>query len=145
MDAPGAPAAAAATSALDLDTAAIAGVLGAHGKVNGGVYQVSVPRSEIIREGGHVVPPSMGVATALNFQPTGNGRAAVTGDFVLRGREVSAVARALRDGGIDVTAIHSHLVDEQPRLYFMHFWAEDDATRLARTVRAALDRTASKR
>ena len=145
MDAPAAPPAAGAAPAIDLDTAAVARALGAHGKVNGGVYQVSVPRRETIREGTHVVPPSMGVATALNFQPTGGGRAAVTGDFVLRGSEVSAVARALRGGGIDVTAIHSHLVDEQPRLYFMHFWAEDDATRLAGALRTALDRTASRR
>jgi len=132
-------------AAIDLDTAAIARTLGVAGKVNGGVYQVSVPRTETIRENGMEVPPSMGVATAINFQPTGGSKAAITGDFVLRATEVNPVIRALRDNGIEVTALHSHMIDEDPRLFFMHFWANDDAAKLARGLRAALDRTASKR
>src|SRR6266568_3062995 len=84
-------------------------------------------------------PPAAGVATAINFQPTGAGRAATTGDFVLLGNEVNAVIRALRTGGIAVTAIHSHMLDEEPRLFFLHFWGEDDAAKLARTLRNALD------
>jgi hypothetical protein len=135
----------AAPSAADLDTTGIAAALGIAGKLNGVVYQVSVPRSEKITEMGHEVPPSMGVATAINFQPTGGGKAAITGDFVLLGSEVNPVIRALRDHGIEVTALHSHLIDESPRLYFMHFWANDNAVTLARGLRAALDQTKSKK
>jgi hypothetical protein len=86
----------------------------------------------------------MGVATAINFQPTGAGRAAVSGDFVMTAREVNAVIRRLREAGIEVTALHNHMLVEQPRLFFMHFWANDDATKLARGLRAALDRMATK-
>jgi hypothetical protein len=135
----------AAASAADLDTTAIAKALGVVGKLNGVVYQVSVPRSEKIIEMGQEVPPSMGVATAINFQPTGGGKAAITGDFVLRGSEVNPVIRALTQSGIDITALHSHMIDEEPRLYFMHFWANDDAAKLAKGLRAALDQTKSKK
>jgi hypothetical protein len=141
----GAPTAPAAASAADLDTAGIARALGYDGKLNGVVYQVSVPRAERIIAGGHEVPPSMGVATAINFQPTGGGKAAITGDFVLRAREVNPVIRALAAHGITSTAVHSHMLDEEPRLFFMHFWANDDAVSLARGLRAALDQTASKK
>jgi hypothetical protein len=140
----GPPGAAAPPSAADLDTAGIAKALGIAGKLNGVVYQVSVPRSEKITEMGHEVPPSMGVATAINFQPTGGGKAAITGDFVLRGSEVNPVIRALCDHGIEVTALHSHMLDEEPRLFFMHFWANDDAVTLAKGLRAALEKTKSK-
>jgi hypothetical protein len=133
------PAASAAASPLSLDTAGVARVLGHSGKVNGGVYQVSVARPDTIRDGVMVVPPAMGVATALNFQPTGGGKAAITGDFVLRGGEVNPVLRAVRAHGIAVTAIHSHMLDEEPRLFFMHFWALDDAGKLATGLRSALD------
>ena len=85
-----------------------------------------------------------GVATAINFQPTGGGKAAVTGDFVLIGSEVNPVIKALRANGIEVTALHSHMLNETPRLFFMHFWANDYAKKLARGLRAALDRTNSK-
>jgi hypothetical protein len=129
---------------LDLDTAAVARALGHAGRANGGVYQVSVPRPETIRDGGMPVPSAMGVATAINFQPTGGGRAAITGDFVLTAAEVNPVIRALRENGIEVTSVHNHLLFEEPRLFFMHFWANDDAVRLARGLRAALDRTASR-
>ena len=140
----GAPAAPAPASAIDLDTAAIARALGIPGKVNGGVYQVSVPRRETIRQGRNEVPPSMGVATAINFQPTGGGKAAITGDFVMRASEVNAVLRALQQGGIEVTALHSHMLTEEPRLFFMHFWANDDAGRLASTLGNALSHTNSR-
>lgn len=137
--APAGPAAPAAPAAIDLDTIAVAKTLGFVGKVNGGVYQVSVPRTERIMEHGMEVPPSMGVATAINFQPTGGGKAAVTGDFVLTAGEVNPVIRALTSHGIAVTAIHSHMLSESPRLFFMHFWANDDAATLAAGLRAALD------
>jgi hypothetical protein len=139
----GAPAPAASAPPIDLDTAAVARALGVAGKVSGGVYQVSVARRDTIRDGANEVPPSMGVATAINFQPTGGGKAAITGDFVMRGSEVNNVIRALLQNGIQVTAVHSHMLDETPRLFFMHFWANDDAVKLARGLRAALDQTNS--
>jgi hypothetical protein len=131
-----------ATPAIDIDIAEIARALGVAGKVSGGVYQVAVPRAERIMDHGMEIPPSMGVATALNFQPTGGGRAAITGDFVMTGAEVNRVIRALGDHGIQVTALHSHMLTETPRLFFMHFWANDDAVTLARGLRAALDQMA---
>ncbi|MDQ6636017.1 MAG: DUF1259 domain-containing protein [Gemmatimonadota bacterium] len=140
----GPPAAAAPAGAIDLDTAAVARVLGIAGKVNGGVYQVSVPRRETIREGRNEIPPSMGVATAINFQPTGGGKAAITGDFVMRASEVNNVIRALQQAGILSTALHSHMLTEEPRLFFMHFWANDDAVKLAQGLRGALDQMAVK-
>ncbi len=128
-------------AALGLDTAAVARALGRSGKANGGVYSVSVPRAETIRDGGMEVPASMGLATAINFQPTGSGRAAITGDFVMVASEVNPVIRALREHGIEATSLHNHLLADEPRLFFMHFWAVDDAAKLARGLRAALDRT----
>ncbi|MFL5562868.1 MAG: DUF1259 domain-containing protein [Gemmatimonadaceae bacterium] len=141
MEAPSAPALAAA---IDLDTAALAQALGSAGKVNGGVYQVSFPRSQRVTDHGMEIPPSMGVATAINFQPTGGGKAAITGDFVMIASEVNPVIRALEANDITVTAVHSHMLTESPRLFFMHFWANDDATTLARGLRAALDKMAVK-
>jgi hypothetical protein len=85
------------------------------------------------------IPPSMGTAIAINFEPTGGGKAAITGDFVLLGKEVNPVLKALRNNGIEVTALHSHMIDDSPHLFFMHFWANDDAAKLARGLRAALD------
>ena len=133
-------AAAGKPESLDLDTAQVNQILGRSGKVNGGVYQVSVPRAEAVTEDRMDVPPAMGVATALNFQPTPGQRAAITGDFVLIGSEVNPVIRTLQQNGIEVTALHSHMLDESPRLFFMHFWANDDAMKLAKGLRAALDK-----
>ena len=136
---------AAPPAAIALDTAAIASALGYSGRVNAGVYQFSVPRAEAIREGDFEIPPSMGLSTAINFQPTGMGKAAITGDFVMVAGEVNSVIRALRENGIQAVSLHSHLLAEEPRLFFMHFWANDDAVKLARGLRAALDKTNSKR
>jgi hypothetical protein len=130
---------------LGIDTAGIEQALGQKGKINGGVFQVPVPRAEAITQGGMKIPGSMGLATSLNFQPTGGGKAAITGDFVLVGKEVNPVIRALRNNGIEVTALHSHMLDEEPRLFFMHFWANDDAVKLAKGLRAALNETNSKK
>ncbi|HVS81153.1 MAG TPA: DUF1259 domain-containing protein [Pyrinomonadaceae bacterium] len=118
-------------------------IVGRGGKDNNGVYQFSIARAEKIIDGEMEVPPSMGVATAINFQTTGEGRAAITGDFVLIAGEVNPVIHALRENGIAVTAIHSHMLTESPRLFFMHFWANDDALKLARGLHAALDKTNS--
>jgi hypothetical protein len=130
---------------IGIDTSAIEQTLGYKGKINGGVFQVGAPRAESITEAGMKVPNSMGLSTALNFQPTGGGKAAITGDFVLIGTEVNPVIQALRSNGIEVTAVHSHMLDEQPRLFFMHFWADDDAVKLAKGLRAALDKTNSQK
>jgi len=128
---------------LGIDTAGIARALGVTGRVNGGVYQVSVPRKETIRDGGMEIPAVMGLATAINFQPTSTGKAAITGDFVMISSEVNPVIRALRKNGIEVTSLHNHLLNDEPRLFFMHFWANDDPLRLARGLREALALTAS--
>jgi len=134
--APSAPPAAAPP--IDLDTAAIDQELGAKGANNGGVYQYGIPRAEPIKDAGMDVPPALGSANAINFQPTGDGKAAITGDFVLIAREVGPVMNALRDHGIEVTALHNHMLDDAPRLFFMHFWANDDAKKLAEGLKAAL-------
>jgi len=133
-----APTAPASPPPIDLDTAALDQTLGAKGANNGGVYQFSIPRAEPVTDGNMNVPPPMGSANAINFQPTGGGKAAITGDFVLIAKEVNPVLRALRDHGIEVTALHNHMLDDQPHLYFMHFWANDDAEKLAEGLKAAL-------
>ena len=125
---------------LDLDTAALDRTIGRQGKVNGGVYQFTIPRAEKIMEEGMQEGASMGAGIGINFQPLGGGRAATTGDFVLVAREVDPVMRALRSNGIEVTALHSHMLGEQPTLYFMHFWGVGDASKLATGLRAALDK-----
>jgi hypothetical protein len=130
--------------AIDLDTAQIEQIIGAKGANNGGVFAINVPRRDPVTEQGMAVgAPIMGGATAINFQPTGGGKAAITGDYALVGSEVTDVVRALRANGIDVTAIHSHMLTEEPRIIFLHFWANDDAIKLAKALRAALDKTAS--
>jgi hypothetical protein len=131
--------------AIDLDIAQLDQIMGVKGQANGGIYQFAVPRRDPITEGGMALTPPgpMGVATGINFQPTGAGKAAITGDFVMTGEEVNPVIAALRSNGIEVTALHSHMIGEQPRLFFMHFWANDDAIKLAKGLRAALDKTAS--
>ncbi|MBV9881657.1 MAG: DUF1259 domain-containing protein [Sphingomonadaceae bacterium] len=123
---------------LDLDTAAIDRALGRQGRANGGVYAFSIPRAERPREGGMAIPDAMGAAIAINFQPTGGGEAAIAGDLVLTADEVDPVLRSLRASGIAVTALHNHMLDDQPRLFFMHFWAHGDAIALARGLAAAL-------
>jgi uncharacterized protein DUF1259 len=130
---------------LELDTLAVAQDLGYSGKVSGGVYQVSVPRAEAVRADAMEVPPSMGVATAINLQPLGRGRAAATGDFVMTAQEVNPVLKALREAGIEVTALHSHMLNEEPRLFFAHFWGNDDIGNLTRGLRLALDKMNVKR
>ena len=123
---------------MELDTASLDNIIGAQGKANGGVLQYGIPRAEKIAESGMPVPPALGSAIAINFQPTGGGKAAITGDFVLIAKEVNPVAKALRDSGIEVTALHNHMLDDQPRLFFMHFWANDDARKLTEGLKAAL-------
>ena len=135
----GAPTVAGPPATLDLDTAGIEGALGFKGAANGDVYQFGIPRAEEITEGGIPFPPSLGTAIAINFQPTGGGKAAITGDFVLLATEVNPVMKSLRASGIEVTALHSHMIEDSPHLFFMHFWANDDAVVLAGHLRTALD------
>jgi hypothetical protein len=134
----GAPAAAAPAPEIDFDTAAVDAAMGRRGKANGPIYQFSISRAGPVKDAGMVVPEAMGSAIAINFQPTGGGKAAITGDFVLTADEVNPTLKALRANDIEVTALHSHMLDEQPRLYFMHFWANDDAEKLAKGLAAAL-------
>jgi hypothetical protein len=134
------PAAGSAPPKIDLDTAMIDQTLGGKGQIAGGVYQVNIRRAETIKDGDMNVPVAMGSAEAMNFQPTGDGKAAITGDLVLTAQEVNPVLRALRDSGIEVTALHNHMLDDEPRLFFMHFWAHDDAAKLAKGLRSALDK-----
>jgi hypothetical protein len=125
---------------IDLDTAMIDRTLGAKGKANNGVYQVSLTRAETITSASMAVPDAMGSAEAINFQSTGDGKAAISGDFVLIAKEVNPVLRVLRESGIEVTGLHNHMLDDEPRLFFMHFWANDDVVILATGLKAALDK-----
>ncbi len=124
-----------AVNIADLDS-----TLRTKGKDNNGVYQYSFPRAEPLKDGGMTLSGSLGAATAINFQPTDGGKAAITGDFVLVASEVNPVIKTLLDNGIEVTALHNHMLDDEPRLFFMHFWAHDDAGKLALGLRAALDK-----
>ncbi|MGC1710690.1 MAG: DUF1259 domain-containing protein [Methyloceanibacter sp.] len=127
---------------IDLDTAKLDQILGAKGKVNGGVYQFSLPRRDAVTENGMSVSPAMGTGTGINFQPTGDGKAAIAGDFVVTAEELNPMITALRQNGIEVVAIHSHMLQEQPRLFFVHFWANDNAVKLANGLEAALSKMA---
>jgi hypothetical protein len=129
----------AAPSPVELDTALIDRTLGAKGKAIGGVYQVSLKRAGTIADAGITAPEAMGTAEVINFQATGEGKAAIAGDFVLTSNEVNPVLRALRDNDIEVTALHNHMLDDMPRMFFMHFWANDNLTKLAAGLKAALD------
>ena len=128
--------------AIDLDTAQLDQIIGFKGQPNGGVYQFAVPRQQTATEHGMPIVAAMAGANAIGFQPTGGGKAAVTGDFLVTGDEVNPLIRELRKNDIEVTAIDSHMLTEQPRMFFIHFWANDDATKLAKGLRAALETTA---
>jgi hypothetical protein len=116
-------------------------VLGRKGSMAGRVLQVGVPRAAKIEEAGVEVPASLGMAIALNFQVVDD-RVATTGDFVLIADEVNPVIRELEAHGLQVTALHSHMLRESPRLFFMHFWGCDDPARIAAGLKAALGRVA---
>ena len=138
-----APPAPAQTPDVGLDTKQIDQIMGQTGKANGVVYQYSIARADDVSDSsmsGFVIPPAMGVAQAINFQSTGGGKAAITGDFVLTASEANPVIKALRDNGIEMTALHSHMLTDSPHLFFMHFWANDDSLKLSRGLRAALDK-----
>ena len=124
----------------NLDMIGIDGIMGYKGYDSGGIYQFGIPRAKPVTEDGMALPPPMGAAIGINFQSTGFNTVAITGDFVLISSEVNPVIDALQANGIEITALHSHMLDEQPRLFFMHFWANGDAIKLAKGLRAALDK-----
>ncbi len=126
-----------------LDTDMLNKTIGAKGKYNGGVYQFAIPRKETITDAGMEVPPAMGVATGINFQPLGNGNVAIAGDFVLTANEVNPVIKTMGDNNIRVTAVHNHMIHEEPRLFFLHFWATGDQNKLASGLKEALNKTNS--
>jgi hypothetical protein len=131
------------TADLGFDVAAVEKIMGRQGNVSGGVLHFTAPRAERLTEEGMDTPPSMGAGTVINFQPTGNGRAAIAGDFAMTGKEVGNVMKVLHDNGVQTVALHSHALDDVPRLFYMHFWANDDAVKLAKALRSALDQTNS--
>src|SRR6185369_9863489 len=119
-------------------------IFGKAGQKKGNLLQLGFPRQETIKEHGMEVPPFLGMATAINMQAVGN-KAATTGDFVLLAEEVNPVVQALTGHNIAVTAIHSHMLHESPRLFFLHFWGHDEPEKLASGLKAALDKTNSKK
>ena len=131
------------TADLGFDVAAVEKIMGRHGNVSGGVLHFNVARAEKVTEEGMDTPPSMGAGTVINFQPTGNGRSAIAGDFAMTGKEVGSVMKVLHDNGVQAVALHSHALDDVPKLFYMHFWANDDAVKLAKVLRSALDETNS--
>lgn len=131
------------TQTQKIDWSKVTAILGTKGKQNGMLLQYAFPRNEKLTESGMEMPPSMGMATSINFQKDGN-RAAITGDFVLLADEVNPVIKALTENGITPTALHTHMLRDEPRLFMMHYWAVGDAGKLAKGLKAALDRTNSK-
>jgi hypothetical protein len=126
---------------VQVDTAGIDAALGRKGSADGGIYKFTVARNQTITAGDHVLPAGLGLTTSINFQPVGAGKAAINGDFSLTGEEINNVIAALRKGGITIVEVHNHSLDEQPRLFYLHFWAVDDAVTLAKALRSALDAT----
>ncbi|MFG2524909.1 DUF1259 domain-containing protein [Streptomyces sp. NPDC048527] len=124
---------------VDLDTAAIDAALGRKGTADGGIYKFTVARRDPVTDGRHVLPPGLGITTGINFQPLGEKKAAINGDFVMTADEVQHVIQALRKGGVQVVELHNHSLDEQPRLFYLHFWATGDGATLAKALRPALD------
>jgi biotin operon repressor len=132
---------------LGFDPAALDRILGRTGTTSGGLQKYGIARAETVtmQPGDVRLTPALGVGTVINFQPLGAGQAAITGDFALAGAEVAPVAKTLRAKGIEVTAVHSHMTDDNPHLYYMHFFATGAAADLAQGLRAALDLTNSAR
>jgi Domain of Unknown Function (DUF1259) len=105
---------------------------------------MSSPRPEIIKEAGMKISPAMGTGIAINFEPAGNGNVTTTGDFVLTAEEANKVIKALTSHGVSVTALHNHMLDETPGLFFLHFWGVGPETKIASAMRAGVDATAAR-
>jgi hypothetical protein len=126
------------------DWSGVEAILGKSGKHNGNLLQYAFPRLEKLTENGMLMPPYMGMATGINFQMDG-AKVAITGDFVLLANEVNPVFKTLTENGISVSAIHNHMLFDDPRLFMMHFWAVDNPEKLAKGLKEALDKTNSKK
>jgi hypothetical protein len=126
---------------VDLDTAGIDAALGRNGNPDGGLYKFNLARQDTIVDDGHLVPPTFGVTTTVNFQPLGESKAAINGDIVMTGPEVQKVIQAIRAGNISLVTVHNHSLTDEPRLFYLHYWAVDDGVTLAKAMRAALDAT----
>lgn len=136
-----APASAAPPAITGFDPKALEAIIGRTGKNNGGVYNFTIARGEKITMDGMELPPATGVTTVLNFQPVGDGKAAINGDIAMTAKEVDPVLRALRSSGIAIVEVHQHMLSDEPHLFYTHFWAVDDAQKLARGLRTAVDQT----
>jgi hypothetical protein len=127
---------------IDLDTAGIDKAIGRHGTADSGIYKFTIARKDTITDAdGHTLPAALGLTTGINFQPLGGKKAAINGDFVTTAPEIQKVIQAFRNGGIAIVELHNHSLDEQPRLFYMHFWATGDGVKLAQALRPALDAT----
>jgi Domain of Unknown Function (DUF1259) len=135
---PPAPTASSPAPTPQIDTAAIDRAMGTKGTNDGAIYKFTFKRTSPVTEHGRVIPPGMGVTTAINFQPTGGGKAAINGDFVMTAEEVQHIIQALRSSGISIVEIHNHALHDDPRLFYMHFWANNDAVELAKTLHKAV-------
>jgi len=139
--APGAtpPAAAPAKPPADLDTAKIAQIAGHQGEQNGAVYKITVGRDDLkLTDMGAPINARMGLNTWAAFVGT-NDKAAIAGDVAMLASEVQPVLKALRKNGLDVVAIHQHMLSTQPTIYFLHYWGTGPADKLATGFKAALD------
>ncbi len=126
-------------AAISVDWSGVESILGP-GKHNGKLLQYSFPRKEKLTESEMEMPPQMGMATGINFQKNGDS-AAITGDFVLLADEINPVIRILIDNGITPTALHNHMIHDNPRLFMMHFWAVGNPENLANGLSKALAAT----
>jgi hypothetical protein len=133
-----APPAAATTPAPTLDTAKIAQIVGTQGDQSGAVYKITIGRDDLkVVEMGAPINARMGLNTWAAFVGT-NENAAVAGDVAMVGNEVTPVLKALRKNGLDVVAIHHHMTDTRPTIYFLHYWGTGPAEKLAAAFKAAL-------
>jgi hypothetical protein len=126
-----------------LNTNKLGLIIGTADSAEGGDYGFDISRADKIHMNGYALSPVMDVSTLIRFQPLENGRAAVLGEFILEENEVEPVMRTFADNGIEVTALHSHMITEQPRLLYMHCWTMGDAEQLASIMRKALNETNS--
>ena len=141
---PPAPAAKGDTD-FGFDQGAVDKAMGAKSTVGGGCLHYNAPRVEKVSEDGMAAPPSFGMGTSINFCPTGGGKAEIAGDFAMTAKEVEPVMDVLRKNGILTTALHTHALNDSPRLFYMHFWANDDAVKLGQALGSALAKTNSKK
>uniref|UniRef100_A0AAU2VET4 DUF1259 domain-containing protein n=1 Tax=Streptomyces sp. NBC_00003 TaxID=2903608 RepID=A0AAU2VET4_9ACTN len=129
------------TKPIELDTAEIDEALGRKGIAEGRTYKFFLGRAETVTAHGHVLPAPIGVDTVIKFQALGEERAAVTGDIVMTAHEVQKVIRVLHEGGFELVELHNHMLDDEPRLFYVHYWGIGDGAELARGLRPALDAT----